>query len=197
MNMTSKFCVTIGAALMLGGPACVQQAKAATKQVTIEGVGAVEVTTITASVEAVDQKNRIVTIKGPRGNVFAVPVSERVKNLPQVKAGDTLQVDYLQAVAIELKSTDGAPTLTETGAIVRAKEGRKPAGVKVRKVRVVTSVLGINTENQSVLVRGPLGHLTEVRVQKPEVLATLKQGGQIDLTYVEGVAIGVRGGKAG
>src|SRR5262245_10434647 len=81
-------------------PVHAQKGAPAPKSVMIEGVGAMEVTRITASIEAVDQKNRIVTLKGPRGNVFAIAVSDRVKNLPQVKVGDTLELDYYESVAI-------------------------------------------------------------------------------------------------
>jgi hypothetical protein len=196
MNRISCFLLVALGAFSIPSTVLAQTAKPATakQQVMIEGVGAIEVTTITASIEAVDQKNRVVTLKGPRGNVFAIPVSDRVKNLPQVKAGDIVELNYYEAIAVEVKKSEGAPTLTETSAAGKAKEGQMPAGVAMRKVRVVTNVLGINTESQSVLVRGPLGHLTEVKVKDPKVLAGLKSGGQIDLTYLEGVAIEVRSG---
>lgn len=71
-----------------------------------------------------------------------------------------------------------------------------PAGVVLRKVRVVTNVLGVNLESQRVLVRGPLGHLTEVKIRDPKVVSSLKSGGQIDLTYVEGVAVAVKAGAS-
>ena len=58
-------------ALVVVAPAHSQQAKGAAKQVTIEGFGAMEVTRITAAVEAVDAKNRIVVLRGPRGNTLA------------------------------------------------------------------------------------------------------------------------------
>jgi hypothetical protein len=181
-------------ALAVAAPVHSQQPKAAGKQVTIEGVGVMELTRVTASIEAVDLNNRIVTLKGPRGNVFAVLVGPEVKNLQQVKAGDVLEIDHYESVAIDVKKTEGVPSLTETGMVVKAKAGEMPAGVALRKVRVVTNVLGINTVNQSVLVRGPLGHLTEVKIRDPKVVSSLKSGGQIDLTYVEGVAIAVRAG---
>jgi hypothetical protein len=183
-------------ALAVVAPVHSQQPKAAGKSVTIEGVGVMELTRVTASVEAVDINNRVVTLKGPRGNLFAVLVGPEVKNLQQVKAGDTLEIDHYESVAIDVKATEGVPTLTETALAVKAKPGDMPGAVALRKVRVVTNVLGINTVNQSVLVRGPLGHLTEVKIRDPKVLGGLKSGGQIDLTYVEGVAIAVRAGAA-
>lgn len=162
IRMKSILHLSTAAALALAVvvPVHSQQPKAAAKQVEIEGVGVMELTRVTASVEAVDLANRIVTLKGPRGNTFAVLVGPEVKNLPQVKAGDTLEIDHFESVAIDVKKTEGVPSLTETGIVAKAKAGELPAGVALRKVRVVTNVLGINTVNQSVLVRGPLGHLT-------------------------------------
>src|SRR5262245_18302652 len=96
-------------ALAVAAPVRSEQPKAAAKQVTIEGVGAMEATRITAAIEAVDAKNRIVVLRGPRGNTFAVLVGPEVKNLAQVKAGDTLEVDYYESVAIDVKKTEGAP----------------------------------------------------------------------------------------
>ena len=40
----------------------------------------------TATVEAVDMTNRLVTIKGPEGRLVTIRAGEEVKNLPQVTA---------------------------------------------------------------------------------------------------------------
>jgi hypothetical protein len=182
-------------ALVVAAPVHAQQSKASGKQTMVEGVGAMEVTRVTASVEAMDVKNRIVTLKGPRGNMFAVLVGPAVKNLAQIKAGDTLEMDYYESVAVEVKKTAGAPSLTETDVAAKAAPGEKPGALVLRRVRIVTNVLGVNTESQSVLVRGPLGHVTEVKIRDSVVVADLKAGGQIDLTYVEGMAVAVKTGN--
>jgi len=169
-----------------------KQETPASKQITIEGVGTMQVTTVKASVEAVDQQNRIVTLKGPRGNVFSVPVSERVKNLPQVKAGDLVQIAYFEAVAVDAKKTDAPLAGSETYEEDSAPPGEKPAGVVLRKVHAITEVLDVNSESQSVRVRGPRGNIAEVKVRDPKVVSSLKAGDKIDLTYIEGVAIEVR-----
>jgi hypothetical protein len=57
---------------------------------------------ITGVVDAIDYKNRYVALRGPGGNTLALPVSEEVKNLDQVKAGDTITVAYAQALAVEM-----------------------------------------------------------------------------------------------
>lgn len=155
-------------------------------------VGAAKVTSFTTSVEAVDEKNRVVTLKGPAGNAFSVPVSENVRNLEEIKAGDKVDVDYVQSVAIAVSQAEGRPAITETNIASRAEAGEPPGGIALRKVRVVTDVLDVDKDDQSILVRGPLGHVTEVGVRNAEVLDDLEKGDQIDLTYVEGVALSLR-----
>ena len=99
MKSIASLATAAALALAVVAPVQSQQPKAAGKQVTIEGVGVMELTRVTASIEAVDLANRIVTLRGPRGNVFAVLVGPEVKNLPQVKVGDVLEIDHYESVA--------------------------------------------------------------------------------------------------
>ena len=64
--------------------------------------------TETAIVQTIDLKNRVVTLKDKDGHVADIKVGEKVKNLPQVKVGDQVEVTYTQALAIavsQLKQT--------------------------------------------------------------------------------------------
>ena len=62
--------------------------------------------TVTATVEALDLNNRLVTLKGPKGNVVTFRVDEIVKNLPQVKVGDKLAITYTEALAISVERAE-------------------------------------------------------------------------------------------
>jgi len=194
MNGKLLSCWVAGILLAAAAPVYAQQPKGEKQQVMIKGIGAVEAVRVTASVEAVDLKNRIVTLKGPRGNVFAVAVSEQARNLPQVKVGDIVEMDYFESIAIAVKKTEGMPSRTETELLDRAEPGQRPGGIALRKVTTVANVLGINTENNTFLVRGPLGHLVEVKARDPKLLKGLTGGAQVEVTYVEGVAVSVRPG---
>ena len=61
--------------------------------------------TVTATIVAVDKKAHTATIKGPEGNTVTVKARDP-KNLDKVKAGDTVEITYTEALAISLdKST--------------------------------------------------------------------------------------------
>lgn len=53
-------------------------------------------------VEAIDYKKRQVSLRGPKGNIVALPVSDEVKDFESVKVGDKLSIVYSQALAIEM-----------------------------------------------------------------------------------------------
>ncbi|HKO88642.1 MAG TPA: hypothetical protein VJU83_09010 [Burkholderiales bacterium] len=157
----------------------------------LKEAGAMQLQRVSVRVEAVDQKNRIVTLKGASGNVYSLTVGEEVRNLPQIKVGDRVDIDHYEAVAIDVKKTDAEPSLTVTTDMARAKKGAAPRGVVLRKIHIVTDVVGVNKDNQSILIRGPLGHLTQVKVRDPKLITDLQAGGQVDLTYIEGMAVAV------
>jgi len=49
---------------------------------------------IQASVESLDLKNRLVTLKGPAGNLVTIEVSEAVERLDEIEVGDVVTADY-------------------------------------------------------------------------------------------------------
>ena len=156
-----------------------------------EGVEGARGATVKATVEAVDVENRIVTLKGPKGDIRAIRVGDEVRNLSQLAPGDVVEIEYYEAVALDVKKTDAAPTATETRSITRSKPGDKPGGKAKRKVHLVTEVMSINPESQSLVVRGPMGHMTQIKVNDPARLAELEVGNRIEVTYIEGLAIAV------
>jgi hypothetical protein len=150
---------------------------------------------VTATVEAIDLDKRIVTLKGPNGNVFDLKVGEKAKNLPQVKVGDLLKVKYYEALAFEVKKPGAAGGAEATGAVATAKPGEKPAGIAAGQVTVTATVETIDTKKQRVTLKGPEGKLLEVKVKDPKNLKNVKKGDQVVLTYTEALALSVEPAK--
>jgi len=151
--------------------------------------------TVTASVEALNLEKRIITLKGPQGNVVTFKVDEAVKNLPQVKVGDQVVVKYYQSVAVRIAQAED-PQATETSAVTSAKPGEMPAAVAARQVSVTASVEAIDKETPSITLRGPEGNVATVIVMDPKNLEKVKVGDKLAITYTEALAISVeRTGK--
>lgn len=184
----------LAASLALAAPVIAQQPAAKPAQVK-DAAGTMTAVKVTALVTAVDQKNRIVTLKGPEGNEFAVYVDPAVKNLPQVKVGDMVVATYIEAVALEFQKGDGIRMATVLDDSATAKAGKKPGAASLTRVTVVSNIWAVNQAKGTVLVRGPYGHFAEVKLKDPALLSGVKVGDQMKVTFTQAVAIGVEAAK--
>lgn len=194
MTQLKLFAVALGAAI-IAAPATAQQpaAKAGTAAAPAQikdAEATLKAVKITADVTAIDAKNRIVTLRGPEGNEFAVEADPAIKNFSKIKVGDRLVVEYIQAIALDFQKGDGIRTMTVLDDSARAKAGQRPGAAALRKVTVVSNVWAINQAKGMVTVRGPMGHFAEVTLKDPAMLTGVKVGDQMKVTYTNAVAIG-------
>jgi hypothetical protein len=150
---------------------------------------------VTAQVTAIDQAKRLVTLKGPLGNVVTFGVDERVKRLNEVKVGDNVTADYYVSLAGELR----APTeeeknhpLTTIEGGARAPKGSSPAGGVVQAFKVVATVVGLDLPTQSVTLEGPMGNSGTIRAEDVENHKQLRLGETVIVTYTEALAISLQ-----
>jgi hypothetical protein len=147
---------------------------------------------ITASVEAINQTNREVTLKGPLGNSVTFTVDQRVKRLNEVQVGDLVRADYFVSFAAELRK----PTPEEDknpfvllDAAAKAPPGTSPAAGGLRRFRVVTTIEGLDRPTQTITVKGPRGNYLTARVANPANLTQMRIGENIVVTLTEALAI--------
>jgi Cu/Ag efflux protein CusF len=147
----------------------------------------------TATVKAIDQKQRLVTLESEEGETSTIEVDEAVKNLKQVKKGDQVSVKYYEALAWTLikKKDRVEPTKSVSEETITAKPGEKPEGQKIRRTNLIATVEKIDKKTPSVTLRGPEGKVETVAVRDPKNLKNVKVGDQVDISYTEAMAISV------
>lgn len=146
-----------------------------------------------AAVVAVDQAQRIITLKGDDGVAVLVRASDEVRNLEQVRAGDRVVVSYTEAVTWQVKGPgEGAPGVAATAEGDRAAPGELPSGKLGRSVRLTARITGIDLEHETVTLTGPQGNALTLRPRVTENLKQVKVGDLVDITFSQTVAVGVR-----
>ena len=154
--------------------------------------------TETATVEAINQDTREVTLKGPLGNEVSFTVDQRVKRLNEIKVGDTVTANYYISVAAELReptAEEQQHPITVLQGAGKAPPGTSPAAGGLRRFKVVTTVEGLDRPTQTVTIKGPRGNYLTVRVADPANLTKMKIGDNIVVTYTEALAISVTKAK--
>jgi hypothetical protein len=140
------------------------------------GIGASETISLRAKVTAIDQSTRMVTLVGPQGRSQTLKVGDEVRNLPQVKVGDTVNVVYHASVTYVLAPRGTKlPDNSVTAAGARAAPGQMPAGAVGAKIVVTSTVIGIDLARHSLqLVDPDGGQVRTVDVVTPEGQQSMK-----------------------
>jgi Cu/Ag efflux protein CusF len=158
----------------------------------LSGTVAENTVTVTATVQAINQKTRMVTLKGADGKTVTFHVDEAVKNLPQVRKGDLVTATYYESLAYDvIRSGDVGRGVTVAEDVATAKPGERPGAVGARAITITAKIKAIDKKNQTVTLKGPRGNLKTVKVKDPSKLDKVKVGDMVQLTYTEALAIGV------
>jgi hypothetical protein len=173
-------------------PAVTDKAPAAKKKRKRTAVKKEQTTTVTATVQALDLEKRIVTLKGPKGNIFDLKVGPQAKNLKQIQIGDEVVITYYESVAYRLLKPGEAPVpTTETEVVDTAKQGAKPAGVIGVQTTLTATIEALDMNNRTATLKGPDGKTVTIKAQDPKNLEAVKVGDEVVITYTEALAISV------
>ncbi len=190
--------MVMGFALALGLAACATKTPppptvAVGEASTPKGGARYQEVTVRATVDKIDQKSRVVTLRGPDGSTETIRVGEEARNLAQVKRGDEVVVTYYKSVAFQvLKPGEAKPAVTAEEGAARAMPGAKPGGMAARVVTVVAEIVKLDREDQEAVLRGPEGKTVTVNVQNPENFDKVKVGDTVEITFTEAFAIDVQ-----
>jgi hypothetical protein len=150
----------------------------------------------TATVMAIDQASRLVTLQGEDGGAVTIQVSDEVRNLPQIKEGDKVTVSYYEAIAAEVKKPgEGVAGVQADVSTVRAPAGSMPAAGAGMLLRTTVTIESVDTSFNTVTFKRSDGMTRTVAVESPEgqqFIKGLKKGDQVEVAYTEAVAIEVK-----
>ena len=158
------------------------------------GAADTETVSVRATVKAVDMKTRTVTLVGPQGETKTLKVGDQVKNLAQVKPGDTVVARFYDSVAYVLapagtKLPENAMAMAEA----QAAPGELPAGGVGAKIIVTGLVVGVNPVAHTISLVNPPpagGEIRTFTVKNPQyqqMLPQIKVGDTITAVVSEAV----------
>ena len=133
------------------------------------------------------------TLRRPDGSTFLVIAGEQVRNLPQLRVGDTVTIEFYDTLALELKKGGtGVPTSrTDSFSESRAALGQRPGGITTRETVIVADVIAVDAPSQTISLRGPGGRVVILPLRDPEQFKRIAVGDQVEATYVEAAALSI------
>ena len=151
----------------------------------------IEADQVTTKVLAVDAANHQVVLEGAEGRQVHVQLSDKAKNLANLKVGDLVKLEVQRSVAAYL-DTDvdkGLPgTVERSGELRKAPGSENPGGEAYRQIQVQLKITKIDLKNNQVTLQNPQGQSKTLDVKKPEIQAKLKDlkvGQSVVVTYTD------------
>jgi hypothetical protein len=150
-----------------------------------------EEVTAKATVTAIDQTTRKVSLKNAEGQSFDLVAGDEVTNLKNVKVGDVVALRYLQLLDLELlKGTAGVRKRVVEVEGSKAAAGQQPGAGAGMQVTIYADVIDIDKAHQTIKVKGVDKTLT-VKVNDPAQFALIAKGDQIKAVQTTAVGIGI------
>ncbi len=155
---------------------------------TDQGVDAVEVVKVTATVEKIDLKDRKVTLLLDDGKKKTYKVDDRVQNLAQVKVGDHLAMSFTEEMLIVVGKSNQGP-----GAAAGERVSVAPNGTGIMMVdtsAVSAQILAVDVQNHKVTLLDPDGKKKTIKVSKNITnLNQLKVGDTVDMVMTDSTVV--------
>jgi len=89
--------------------------------------------TVKATVQDIDYDQRQITLKTESGKSRRFEVGPDVERLSEIKKGDKIRLDYMESIALSLKSPDSSlPPTGRTGELIEHGTGKCPEELPCR-----------------------------------------------------------------
>lgn len=137
-----------------------------------------ELKKMTAQVGDIHLPSRTLTLKTNDGRLVPLKVGPEVRNLNQVKRGDTVELDYFEAIEFEVRApTEEERQLAGVGVDIaaRAPLGERPAALAAGERVDILVIESIDRKKELITLKGPQGFVT-VKAKYPQNLKVVKVG---------------------
>jgi Cu/Ag efflux protein CusF len=160
-----------------------------------KALGAGATAAVTATIQAIDETNRLVTLKFDDGTVNTVLAGPGVRRFNELKVGDKVTFTYHESAVVQLhKAGTPAPASSATEGIARG-TGPKPSGMMAQQVTATVTVEAIDPAVPSITVTTEDGSRATHKVQNKNNLEGVKVGDRIEITFTRALMVSVAESK--
>jgi translation elongation factor P/translation initiation factor 5A len=165
---------------------------AAEKDTARPGVVVTDVLEVKATIEAIDSKKRVLTLRGTQGRAITLRADRAVKNFEQLKKGDGILVDFVESVAIFIRPAKAPQSSAEARLVTIAPKGTKTGALLAETFALTAIVESLDIKTRQMTVKEPHGDRWILPVDKSfKNLDRFRKGEEVVLRVTEAIAINV------
>ena len=174
----------ITALAVLAVPAVVLAQKPVEKTESIE---------MTATIEAIDHTERLLTLKDTDGDVETIYAGPEVKRFSELKVGDKVTLRYYESMAYSVRKPGApAPPPASGKTTTTPGTGARPGATMSKQETATVTIKAIDTKAPSVTVLDEHGKTASFRVEDKKNLEGVAVGDKVDITYTRAFLVSVK-----
>jgi hypothetical protein len=147
--------------------------------------------TATATIQAIDKTNRLVTLRDESGAEDTMQVGPAMTRFDELKVGDKVKVQYYESLVLQVRKPGDAVKTGGDKAALATGTGASPAATLSRQQTTTVEVLAIDQKLPSITVKTADGRTVSRKVENRKNLEGVKVGDKIDITYTQAALVSV------
>ena len=148
---------------------------------------------MTATIEAIDHTERLLTLKDADGDVETIYAGPEVKRFSELKVGDKVTLRYYESMAYVIrKPGQPAPAPVSGKTTTTPGTGAKPGATMSRQETATVTIKAIDAKAPSVTVLDEHGKTASFRVEDKKNLEGVAVGDKVDITYTRAFLVSVK-----
>jgi hypothetical protein len=148
-----------------------------------EPVTKANVLKLSATITAVDQAKRMLTLRDDMGNEDTFSVSQEVKRFDELKAGQKVNLTYYESLVFQLVKAGDKGIGASAGATVNRGTGALPSAAIASQETMTVTVKAIDATVPSITVATDDGRVVTRKIENTKNLENVKPGDKIDITF--------------
>jgi Cu/Ag efflux protein CusF len=144
----------------------------------------------TATVQAIDKANRLVTLRDEKGVEDTMVVGPAMKRFDELKVGDKVKVTYYESLVMQVRKPGDTPKDAVDAKATRG-TGTSPSATLSRQLTTSVEVLAIDQKLPSITVKTAEGRTVTRKVEDRKNIEGVKVGDKIDITYTQAAIVAV------
>ena len=150
--------------------------------------------TATATIKAIDQATRSVTLRTDNGDEDTFTVGPDVSRFKELKVGDTIRATYYESLVFQVRKP-GAAAATSGAVVAGGRLKEMPGAVLgTQETRTVT-VKAVDVNAPSITVVTDDGRTITRKIAEKKNLEGVSPGDKIDITYTQGLLVAAEAPK--
>ena len=150
---------------------------------------------LTATIQAIDQTARTITLRDDKGSEDTFAVGDAVQRFKELKVGQRVNITYYESIVFQvLKPGEKGGGTSLEAALSRAKSAL-PAGTVAVQDKATVTVKAVDMAVPSITVATDDGRTVTRKIENKKYLEGVKAGDKIDITFTRALVTEVQNAK--